>query len=147
MLFAPTSFVITTDTPPEVSGLVERDEQGRMTKINLPDRLVIVANHQAYLDWMYVWILACYSGNASGLVILLKASLKKVPVVGWGMVSETCCSAEYSASSASSFSSDHGRQTRRISPRHYAILDEKPERIPRVKSLHWSSNGESPCGC
>lgn len=86
VLFAPTSLVLTVDAPPSLSHLVERDTQGRVTRINLPDRLVIMSNHQAYTDWMYMWILSCYTGNAAGLVILLKASLKHVPVVGWGMV-------------------------------------------------------------
>jgi lysocardiolipin and lysophospholipid acyltransferase len=58
-----------------------------MTKINLPDRMVVMANHQAYTDWMYLWILACYSGHSRGVIILLKEGLKKIPVVGWGMVS------------------------------------------------------------
>ncbi|ORX39896.1 acyltransferase-domain-containing protein [Kockovaella imperatae] len=83
VLFGPTTFVITSDAP--VSNLVEHDDHGRLIRLVLPDRLVIVGNHQTYLDWMYIWILACYSGNASGIIILLKASLKKVPVVGWGM--------------------------------------------------------------
>lgn len=86
VLFGPTSLVLTTDTPPELSALVDRDAKDSMTKLNLPDRLVIMANHQAYTDWMYMWILACYSGHASGLTILLKASLRNIPVVGWGMV-------------------------------------------------------------
>ena len=87
VLFAPTSLVITTDSPPDLANLVERDTEGRMTRINLPDRLVVMANHQAYTDWMYLWILACYSGNSRGVVILLKAALKNIPIVGWGMVS------------------------------------------------------------
>lgn len=80
MLCAPTSLTITTNAPPELSGLVGRDGT-----INLPPRLVLMANHQAYTDWMYLWILACYAGHARGLTILLKASLKHIPVVGWGM--------------------------------------------------------------
>jgi hypothetical protein len=70
-----------------MTNLVERDSKGRITKINLPDRLVVMANHQAYTDWMYLWILACYSGHSTGVIILLKEGLKKIPVVGWGMVS------------------------------------------------------------
>lgn len=87
VLFAPTSLVITTDAPPDLANLVERDAEGRMTRINLPDRLVVMANHQAYTDWMYLWILACYSGHSRGVIILLKEALKKIPVIGWGMVS------------------------------------------------------------
>ena len=87
VLFAPTSLVITTSGTPALESLVERDGTGRVTKVNLPDRLVIMANHQAYTDWMYLWILSCYCGEARGIIILLKASLKNIPVVGWGMVS------------------------------------------------------------
>ncbi|KAL7424006.1 hypothetical protein Q5752_001591 [Cryptotrichosporon argae] len=85
VLFAPTSLVITTDAPPSLTGLVERDAAGALVRIHLPDRLVVMANHQAYTDWMVLWILACYAGHARGIVILLKASLKRVPIVGWGM--------------------------------------------------------------
>ncbi|KIR59988.1 acyltransferase [Cryptococcus bacillisporus CA1873] len=86
VLFGQTQFAITTDTPPpHGQSLVERDVNGQVVKINLPDRLVIMANHQAYLDWIYIWILACYAGHSPGLIILLKASLKNIPVVGWGM--------------------------------------------------------------
>jgi lysocardiolipin and lysophospholipid acyltransferase len=89
VLFAPTSLVFTTDIP----NLVERDH-GEMIRLNLPDQLILIANHQAYTDWMYTWIIACYAGHASGLIILLKAALKNIPVIGWGMVSphrQTLC--------------------------------------------------------
>ncbi|GMK59947.1 hypothetical protein CspeluHIS016_0901640 [Cutaneotrichosporon spelunceum] len=82
VLCAPTSLTITTNAPPELSGLVTRD--GKL-RVNLPPRLVLMANHQAYTDWMYLWILACYAGHARGITILLKASLKHLPIVGWGM--------------------------------------------------------------
>jgi len=85
VLFGPTTLVLTTDTP-ELVDLVERDSRGQMTHINLPDRMVLMANHQAYLDWMYIWILGCYSGNSRGIIILLKASLKKIPFIGWALV-------------------------------------------------------------
>lgn len=79
--------MFTTDGQPELEHLVERDARGNMTRINLPDRLVLIANHQAYTDWMYLWIIACYSGVGDGITILLKASLQNIPIVGWGMVS------------------------------------------------------------
>ncbi|BEJ18203.1 hypothetical protein CspHIS471_0704800 [Cutaneotrichosporon sp. HIS471] len=82
VLCAPTSLTITTNAPPELSGLVTHD--GKL-RVNLPPRLVLMANHQAYTDWMYLWILACYAGHARGITILLKASLKHLPIVGWGM--------------------------------------------------------------
>ena len=89
MLFAPTSLNISATAPPHLAHLVERDAHGRVTKVNLPDRLVIMANHQAYTDWMYLWILACYAGHARGIVILLKWSLRSIPILGWSMVCGT----------------------------------------------------------
>ncbi|TXT06073.1 hypothetical protein VHUM_03546 [Vanrija humicola] len=85
VLFAPTSLIITTDESIDDSTLVERDHKGRVTRINLPDRLVLMANHQAHVDWIYLWILACYCGHAEGITILLKWALQNVPIVGWGM--------------------------------------------------------------
>ena len=89
-----------------------------MTRINLPDRLVVMSNHQAYTDWMWLWIIAAYAGHSKGIIILLKASLKRVPVAGWGMVSSDDLNTLInlnSNSSISSFSNDHGRQTEQIS--------------------------------
>jgi 1-acyl-sn-glycerol-3-phosphate acyltransferase len=52
---------------------------------------------QAYTDWMYIWILGHLTGASStnrggershgskDIIILLKKSLKWVPIVGWGM--------------------------------------------------------------
>ncbi|KAI9105883.1 acyltransferase-domain-containing protein [Phlyctochytrium arcticum] len=46
---------------------------------------VIMANHQIYSDWWWLWILA-WKKNAHGcLKIILKKSLKHLPVFGWGM--------------------------------------------------------------
>jgi hypothetical protein len=45
-LFAPTSFVITYDGPDDVESVLERDAAGQVVRINLPQKLVIVANHQ-----------------------------------------------------------------------------------------------------
>lgn len=86
MLFAPTSLSITTDFPPEYGPLVEWDANGDLKRINLPDHLVVMANHQVHFDWIYLWILACYAGRAEGVIIILKYTLRNIPLVGWGMV-------------------------------------------------------------
>lgn len=86
MLFAPTSLSITTDFPEDLASLVQIDENGDVVNINLPDRLVVMANHQVHFDWIYLWILACYAGHAQGVIIILKHSLRNIPFVGWGMV-------------------------------------------------------------
>jgi 1-acyl-sn-glycerol-3-phosphate acyltransferase len=65
-----------------------------------PKRLVMMANHQVrllladqtlanhdiqlYTDWLYLWWVA-YTNNMHGYIyIILKESLKNVPIVGWG---------------------------------------------------------------
>ncbi|SMR56018.1 unnamed protein product [Zymoseptoria tritici ST99CH_3D1] len=54
-------------------------------KCNFPHRLVLMGNHQLYTDWLYLWWIA-YTNNTHGRVyIILKESLKKVPIIGWGM--------------------------------------------------------------
>lgn len=63
VLFAPATLHFTVDAPLDLVDLVERDGRGRVKRLNLPDRLVAIANHQAYTDWMYLWIMACYSGE------------------------------------------------------------------------------------
>lgn len=87
ILFGPTSLHISSSAPPSLTNppLLERDTKGRITKVNLPDRLVIMANHQAYTDWMYLWILACYAGHGRGIIVMLKWSLRSIPILGWAM--------------------------------------------------------------
>ncbi|KAF2672152.1 acyltransferase-domain-containing protein [Microthyrium microscopicum] len=49
-----------------------------------PKRLVMMANHQLYTDWLYLWWVA-YTNNMHGYIyIILKESLKNVPIIGWG---------------------------------------------------------------
>jgi lysocardiolipin and lysophospholipid acyltransferase len=46
---------------------------------------IILANHQTQLDWIYVWFYAHYRNAQTDLKIILKESLQKIPVFGWGM--------------------------------------------------------------
>ncbi|KAF2397281.1 acyltransferase-domain-containing protein [Trichodelitschia bisporula] len=49
-----------------------------------PDRIVLMANHQLYTDWLYLWWVA-YTNNMHGAIyIVLKEALRNVPFVGWG---------------------------------------------------------------
>jgi hypothetical protein len=51
---------------------------------NFSDRLVLMANHQLYTDWLYLWWIA-YTNNMHGFIyIILKESLKNIPIIGWG---------------------------------------------------------------
>ncbi|OBZ78790.1 putative acyltransferase CST26 [Grifola frondosa] len=91
-LFAPTTLVVSFEkdgpgkfTDEEVASLVERDAGGRVVAVHLPQKAVLIANHQIYADWWYAWCLTYFMGTHKDVYIVLKNSLKWVPVVGWGM--------------------------------------------------------------
>lgn len=51
----------------------------------LSSRAVVTSNHQIYSDWINVWWLA-YANKCPGSVyIMLKRSLKNIPIFGWAM--------------------------------------------------------------
>lgn len=114
-LFSPTSITLHTPssgyTSLPLSDLVVRDPRtGEPTALNLPKNLVVMSNHQAYLDWMVVWFMGYISvvpdldehgkekegkegvgkwkesgHGARSIIIILKKQLKKLPIAGWGM--------------------------------------------------------------
>lgn len=52
---------------------------------SLPANTVFIANHQIYTDWVFLWWLT-YTARLGGFVyIVLKASLRKIPILGYGM--------------------------------------------------------------
>lgn len=46
---------------------------------------VFISNHQCYSDWLYVWILFYFSGIGGGIIIVLKKSLRSIPIASWAM--------------------------------------------------------------
>ncbi|KAK4497652.1 hypothetical protein PRZ48_010305 [Zasmidium cellare] len=54
-------------------------------KCNFPHRLILMGNHQLYTDWLYLWWIAYTNKMHGRIYIILKESLKSVPIIGWGM--------------------------------------------------------------
>lgn len=54
-------------------------------KCNFPHRLVLMGNHQLYTDWLYLWWIAYTNKMHGRIYIILKESLKHIPIIGWGM--------------------------------------------------------------
>ncbi|MCJ1249316.1 hypothetical protein MMC30_006539 [Trapelia coarctata] len=52
---------------------------------DFPERMVMMANHQIYTDWLYLWWIAYTNGMHGRIYIVLKESLRRIPVIGWGM--------------------------------------------------------------
>ncbi|PNS18162.1 hypothetical protein CAC42_3607 [Sphaceloma murrayae] len=65
-------------------GQLKKTKDGRV-ECDFPERLVLVANHQIYTDWLYLWWIAYTSGFHGHLYIILKQSLKWVPLLGPAM--------------------------------------------------------------
>ncbi|RIA82640.1 acyltransferase-domain-containing protein, partial [Glomus cerebriforme] len=81
--FAPSNFVITLDK--SAKGVLKQSWNGAKVELDMPERLILIANHQIYADWLYVWVFT-YLANAHGAIkIILKDSLKWLPIFGWGM--------------------------------------------------------------
>ncbi|KAJ1654533.1 hypothetical protein IWQ61_005556 [Dispira simplex] len=72
-----------SDDSPFVQGVVVWP--GKLARCLLSPRAIVMANHQIYMDWIYLWFLAYYNGCAGGVKIILKNSLRNIPVFGWGM--------------------------------------------------------------
>ncbi len=81
--FSPTVVRISGDK--SVRGQLIRSKDGRL-ETNFPERLVMISNHQLYSDWLYLWWIA-YANRMHGHVyIILKESLKYIPILGQGMM-------------------------------------------------------------
>lgn len=84
-VWGPTTIRISGD--PSVAGQITRSPDGRV-EFDFPDRMVMIANHQIYTDWLYLWWVG-YANKPQmhgHLYIILKESLKYIPVIGPGMM-------------------------------------------------------------
>ncbi|XP_077233234.1 putative 1-acyl-sn-glycerol-3-phosphate acyltransferase 5 [Tasmannia lanceolata] len=48
------------------------------------ERVLLLANHRTEVDWMYLWDLAVRKGCLGYIKYILKSSLMKLPIFGWG---------------------------------------------------------------
>lgn len=80
--WSPTTVRVSGDE--SVRGQLRQTEDGRL-ECDFPDRMVLIANHQIYTDWLYLWWIAYTSRMHGHLYIILKESLKYIPIIGNGM--------------------------------------------------------------
>lgn len=83
--WGPTTIRISGDE--SVAGQIKKTEDGR-AEFKFPERMVMIANHQIYTDWLYLWWVGyANSPNTHGYIyIILKESLKYIPIIGTGMM-------------------------------------------------------------
>ncbi|TEY34114.1 hypothetical protein BOTCAL_0646g00040 [Botryotinia calthae] len=82
--WSPTVVRISGDA--SVAGQLRKTADGR-AECDFPERLIMIANHQLYTDWLYLWWVA-YTNQPQThgyIYIIAKDSLKWVPIIGWGM--------------------------------------------------------------
>ncbi|EDU40733.1 1-acyl-sn-glycerol-3-phosphate acyltransferase 2 [Pyrenophora tritici-repentis Pt-1C-BFP] len=73
--WAPVTMRVSGDE--SVRGQLRKSKDGKL-ECDFPERLL-------YTDWVYIWW-TCYTASMHGhLYIILKESLKYIPVLGWGM--------------------------------------------------------------
>ncbi|KAJ4318473.1 hypothetical protein N0V94_004428 [Neodidymelliopsis sp. IMI 364377] len=78
--WAPTVVRVSGDSS-MVGQLIQRKDGS--LQCNFADRMVLMANHQLYTDWLYIWWIA-YTNNMHGFIyIILKESLRNIPIIGW----------------------------------------------------------------
>ncbi|KAI5468056.1 acyltransferase-domain-containing protein [Mariannaea sp. PMI_226] len=84
-IWGPTTVRISGDE--SVAGQIKPTSDGGV-QFNFPERIVLIANHQIYTDWLYLWWVAYANspGMHGHIYIILKESLKYIPIVGWGMM-------------------------------------------------------------
>ncbi|TIA20463.1 acyltransferase-domain-containing protein [Aureobasidium pullulans] len=79
--WAPTAVRVTGDE--SMKDQLYQMEDGSL-RCNFPHRIVMMANHQLYTDWLYLWWIAYTNKMHGRIYIILKESLKNVPIFGWG---------------------------------------------------------------
>lgn len=83
--WSPTTIRISGDK--SMSGLIKQGADG-MLRMELGERAVLMANHQLYTDWLYLWWIS-YTNDPpthGHIYIILKESLKYIPAIGPGMM-------------------------------------------------------------
>lgn len=82
-MFSPTTIRISGDS--SVKGQLKQLADGRL-ECDFPERIVLTANHQIYTDWLYLWWVSYTAGMHGHIYIILKESLKFIPIIGPAMM-------------------------------------------------------------
>jgi len=77
--FSPTVIRVSGDK--SMRGQLLKTKDGRL-QTDFPERIVLMANHQLYTDWVYLWWIAYTSKMHGHVYIILKESLKYIPIIG-----------------------------------------------------------------
>ena len=82
-MFSPTVIRVSGDA--SVRGQLRKTADGRL-ETQFPERIVYMANHQIYTDWLYLWWAAYTSRMHGHVYIILKESIKYIPLLSPGIL-------------------------------------------------------------
>lgn len=69
-----------------VEGLFHKNPVTGHLETDIGERAIVISNHQLYTDWVYLWWFAFTAKAHGSIYIMLKKSLRKLPLWGWGMM-------------------------------------------------------------
>jgi 1-acyl-sn-glycerol-3-phosphate acyltransferase len=81
--FSPTVIRVSWDQ--SLRGQLKKAPDGRLQTM-FPERMILLSNHQIYTDWLYLWWAAYTSRMHGHVYIILKESLKYMPILSPGIL-------------------------------------------------------------
>ena len=84
-IIAPSKIRITTENASIPKGTFRNDLKKSRIISRLKPNSITICNHQIYTDWVVLWWIAHTSGLSDRVYIILKKSLEKIPLLGYGM--------------------------------------------------------------
>ncbi|GMG39704.1 unnamed protein product [Ambrosiozyma monospora] len=81
----PTTLIFTIENEKLQSKLLTVDSKTGHVYFHLEPSAIIIANHQIYSDWLFLWYLAYMNNNSEQFFIIMKKSLESIPILGYGM--------------------------------------------------------------
>lgn len=82
---SPAEVIITFGDSPSLKNVIYQNPKTHRYQLRLDPKAVIISNHQIYADWVFVWFIAYLNDCADQIFIVMKKSLLKIPLIGWGM--------------------------------------------------------------
>ncbi|KAL6950082.1 hypothetical protein ACO0QE_000752 [Hanseniaspora vineae] len=82
---APSRIRVSTENSSVAPGTVSVDPRTGRINSKLSKSSVLIANHQIYTDWVFLWWLNYTARLGGNVFIMLKKSLASIPILGYGM--------------------------------------------------------------
>ncbi|GMF01183.1 unnamed protein product [Ambrosiozyma monospora] len=79
----PTTLIFTIENEKLQSKLLTVDSKTGHVFFHLDPSAIIIANHQIYSDWLFLWFLAYMNNNSEQFFIIMKKSLESIPILGY----------------------------------------------------------------